>query len=212
MHEAVTHEIIGSWSVMDSGNFKTVSCNEQNDSAVTHQNSVVKPSTNTFTWTPPDMGGPDIYVAATFVQTHQTFWVNVTSLIIPDACKALFTGSAVMCSNHGICVSKTGDALQCNCEPGYTGATCQGMGNDPCSGNACMNGATCVPDADGGNYTCTCSDGFAGPMCNLDDPCIDNMCMNGTTCVPDADGGNYTCTCPEGFTGPMCNLASLLFM
>ncbi|XP_030846845.1 delta-like protein B [Strongylocentrotus purpuratus] len=161
MHEAVTHEIIGSWSVMDSGNFKTVSCNEQNDSAVTHQNSVVKPSTNTFTWTPPDMGGPDIYVAATFVQTHQTFWVNVTSLIIPD---------------------------------------------DPCSGNACMNGATCVPDADGGNYTCTCSDGFAGPMCNLDDPCIDNMCMNGTTCVPDADGGNYTCTCPEGFTGPMCNL------
>lgn len=34
---------------------------------------------------------------------------------------------------------------------------------DPCLNNECLNGATCVPSADG--YTCKCPAGFTGKYC-----------------------------------------------
>jgi Notch-like protein len=54
-----------------------------------------------------------------------------------------------------------------------------------------------------GEFTCTCPEGFTGPLCETDiDDCASSPCENGATCV---DGVNeMNCTCAAGYTGAFC--------
>nr|XP_054748074.1 putative defense protein 1 [Lytechinus pictus] len=191
-----SNDIVGSWSVTDSQNFQTVSCGQSNN-AVTHQNSDLKDLSISFIWIPPSGEANDIFIAATFVQQFNTFWVNVTSSIIQaDPC------TNNQCQNGGFCQPSTGY------NPPY-------HLSDPCTNNQCQNGGFCQPST-GSNppYICVCSSGFSGQFCQMisnSDSCEGNQCQNGATCstVP-SSGLTYTCNCPTGFTGLVCHLADAL--
>ncbi|XP_041455741.1 putative defense protein 3 isoform X3 [Lytechinus variegatus] len=74
--------VVGTWTVENTANFRTISCNGNPD-AVTHANGNDKGATNTFTWTAPQDSNPgDVYVVATFVKDFSTFWVEQTSSYI----------------------------------------------------------------------------------------------------------------------------------
>jgi len=65
---------------------------------------------------------------------------------------------------HGICV----DALytfKCQCESGFTGATCD-VNIDDCDVHVCINDGRCVDGVLG--YTCACSEHFTGEYCETE--------------------------------------------
>lgn len=63
------------------------------------------------------------------------------------------------CSGHGTCVGSV-----CNCDPGFTGSSCQ-TNIDECASSPCQNGGTCVDGV--GTFTCTCLPGFTGAQCEI---------------------------------------------
>ncbi len=71
---------------------------------------------------------------------------------------------------------------------------------DACAQNPCHNGGSCITELRSPNYTCNCSHGYNGVICqnNIDD-CVDVTCSPPKTeCV---DGvASYTCMCPTGKT------------
>ena len=93
------------------------------------------------------------------------------------------------------------DCIQCN--PGFTGANCEVNINE-CAGVNCSGNGVCV---DGINsFSCNCTQGFAGQLCNVLDgnDCLPNPCGANGQCV---DGINsFSCECSEGFTGRLCDV------
>ena len=55
----------------------------------------------------------------------------------------------------------------------------------------------------GKGYTCYCSAGFIGELCETTiDACDDHPCQGASTCVSEL--GQYTCICPPTLTGKYC--------
>lgn len=77
--------------------------------------------------------------------------------------------------------------------------------SDPCLGNPCQNGGTCIADVT--QYSCECEDGFSGPDCTLGttfDPCRSRPCFNSGICVVGVTGTSFYCHCLAGFSGTLC--------
>ncbi len=69
-------------------------------------------------------------------------------------------------------------------------------------------GAGCILDGCIGgettrNFTCNCTAGFTGDLCDVDvQECASNPCLNGGTCADRVNG--YQCICPRTHTGTNC--------
>ncbi len=109
----------------------------------------------------------------------------VFSLTIGCVCK-----DGDNCGHHATCV-----AGMCQCDSGYSGATCDVV-VDPCDGLDCGLHGRC---ADG---TCQCDSGYSGATCDVvDDPCDGLDCGTHGHC---ADG---TCQCSQRYSGHTCEIA-----
>ncbi|EDO30187.1 predicted protein, partial [Nematostella vectensis] len=68
------------------------------------------------------------------------------------------------CANGGKCrANYGGNTGKCQCEPGFTGETCDTDAFDDCASVPCKNNGTCQDI--GNSYICTCADKFAGKHC-----------------------------------------------
>ena len=67
------------------------------------------------------------------------------------------------CKNGGKCSSEN-EEWKCDCTPQYFGLNCENERN-PCQYIKCFNGGTCGPTMDFKNFTCSCSKGFQGILC-----------------------------------------------
>ncbi|KAI4463058.1 complement component-related sushi domain-containing [Holotrichia oblita] len=87
---------------------------------------------------------------------------------------------------------------------------------DSCLYSPCKNGGICIPNSDGGDFSCKCRRGFTGETCEIvEDGCSLN-CLNNGTCMQDDNGSSayvenllftdniFRCTCEDGYTGPDC--------
>ena len=73
--------------------------------------------------------------------------------------------------------------------------------------NPCYNGGYCIDDENPPEFTCKCSPGFVGDLCNeLNDPCLNSSCENGGVCIATSDRSNYTCRCPPFYMGVNCEV------
>ena len=105
------------------------------------------------------------------------------------------------CQNNGTC-NNTNDSFTCDCQPGYTGTTCEQV-IDHCDPDPCLNGGTCTSDLFG--YACACPTGYTGTNCEtLIDNCAGQPCQNDGVCVNHV--GSYSCDCAIGWTGANCEI------
>ena len=99
-------------------------------------------------------------------------------------------------------IMKSGDVIDCS--------------ENPCSGNPCMNEATCFPDKNHPqSFVCLCEEGFTGKTCNIAITSCgsDSPCIRGSTCtrLPPAsntaviDYTGFVCLCPSGRSGIICS-------
>jgi hypothetical protein len=118
-----------------------------------------------------------------------------------DGCASSPCFPGVACTD----VAAPGTGFVCDaCPAGYDGdgQTCTDL--DGCQSHDCVNG-TCVDDAPPSTgYTCSCTSGWEGALCDQDiDGCAGDPCAAGVACtdVP-APGTGYTCSnCPPGYEG-----------
>ena len=68
-------------------------------------------------------------------------------------------------------------------------------------GVSCINGGTCVNQADG-HYRCLCSGGHTGEHCEYFDACQSNPCENNGTCVSKLH--QALCQCTDDYYGDRC--------
>ncbi|XP_031570608.1 neurogenic locus Notch protein-like, partial [Actinia tenebrosa] len=69
------------------------------------------------------------------------------------------------CQNYQVCrVNFVDDTHRCECKAGFTGNLCD-QEIKPCDSTPCLNGATCINNAD--QFGCTCSAGFTGQVCEI---------------------------------------------
>ncbi|MFK7903689.1 MAG: hypothetical protein AB8B69_01120 [Chitinophagales bacterium] len=105
----------------------------------------------------------------------------------------------VNCINGDCLVSATGDPF-CNCDPGFSGPTCE---TPDCSIDCGENG-NCVTDASGVE-SCECINGYSGVDClTPPDPCFNVECPTNASCVVDA--GEAFCECNFGYEGDNCDI------
>ncbi|XP_069127880.1 cochlin-like [Argopecten irradians] len=76
-----------------------------------------------------------------------------------------------------------------------------GCTENACLGLPCENGATCNR-AVGSDFTCSCTTGFYGRICEYVDACIAPQCENGGTCNRNAS--SFDCSCSDRYTGSIC--------
>ncbi|XP_071104891.1 adhesive plaque matrix protein 2-like [Haliotis cracherodii] len=73
-----------------------------------------------------------------------------------------------------------------------------------CSSGPCKNGGRCNVTDNGGNYTCACTSGYSGRICN-GGPCATFSCHDKGKCMADKkDKTKGVCVCKTGFTGDHC--------
>ncbi|KAG8436582.1 hypothetical protein GDO86_007622 [Hymenochirus boettgeri] len=107
---------------------------------------------------------------------------------------------------HGNC-TVTLEGYSCECEAGYSGINCDVYS---CQGHQCVNGATCIGQANG--YYCLCPENATGPFCRVNRKsstfCGNEKknitCYNYSNCTE--GGGNLRCTCFPGFVGERCEI------
>ncbi|KAL7730858.1 hypothetical protein ACLKA6_003615 [Drosophila palustris] len=109
------------------------------------------------------------------------------------------------CHNGGNCTDLIA-AYECVCPDDYTGPQCDALKQMTCENEPCRNGSDCENGFNaqtGNNFTCTCSTGFEGPLC--DTPfCELTPCANGGLCLSTNMIPN--CKCSLGYTGRLCEL------
>jgi hypothetical protein len=127
-----------------------------------------------------------------------------------------FTRANVSCSCAGNTMGKFCEAFTSPCDYVGTG----GLGRLVCQNNSTCTATsnnTLVPGRPGndhdrlrlilGNFTCACTEQFAGPLCQFyTNPCDSSPCVNNGTCVAVSAGnaaspGRYTCTCTNACAG-----------
>ena len=70
-------------------------------------------------------------------------------------------------------------------------------------GVTCLNGGTCVDQADG--YVCRCPGYFTGQHCEHYNSCeTSNPCQNGGTCYNKQSNHETRCQCTDGYYGDKC--------
>lgn len=111
----------------------------------------------------------------------------------------------LICLNGGRCFAGASSTPQCDCRPGFSGATCQNI--DPCSAGAltCSNGGVCQSLA-GGIVTCSCQSGFHGLRCEHATCSPVNTCRNGGVCTTVSSDSiqRASCVCAPAFGGANC--------
>ncbi|KAM8705688.1 hypothetical protein ACLKA7_010053 [Drosophila subpalustris] len=109
------------------------------------------------------------------------------------------------CHNGGNCTDLIA-AYECVCPDDYTGPQCDALKQMTCENEPCRNGSDCENGFNaqtGNNFTCTCSTGFEGPLC--DTPfCELTPCANGGLCL--STNMIPHCKCSLGYTGRLCEL------
>lgn len=77
---------------------------------------------------------------------------------------------------------------------------------DPCVAKPCLNGGTCLrKEEKHPPFTCKCSLGYRGTLCDrLVPECENQPCNEGGHCVATEDG--FLCVCKPGVTGKHCEL------
>ena len=74
----------------------------------------------------------------------------------------------------------------CECAPNFEGPQCM-QAVDPCIGNSCKNGATCIPNTLTTGYTCSCVPGTTGTYCEMSiNVCLSNPCGSYGVCIQPA--------------------------
>ncbi|XP_033729913.1 collagen alpha-5(VI) chain-like [Pecten maximus] len=76
-----------------------------------------------------------------------------------------------------------------------------GCTENACLGLPCENGATCSR-LGGSAFTCSCTYGFYGSVCEYVDSCVTAPCVNGGTCNRNAS--SYDCSCTARYNGSTC--------
>ena len=127
-----------------------------------------------------------------------------TKLAEPKAFCGGYAGGTGMCSGHGNCLvdfaqpKVGGGGGICECEPGYSGDTCDTK--HVCPFNKCSGNGVC----DKGLDACVCNTGFSG------DSCGNRFCggLNGTKLCHGHGACNtkeQKCKCERGYTGILCD-------
>ncbi|XP_035724721.1 protein crumbs-like isoform X1 [Vespa mandarinia] len=110
------------------------------------------------------------------------------------------------CRNGGICIEDKKGDFTCNCQPGYTGASCESqLGVRLCEESPCKNNGICLALTDN-EYKCECLPGWTGKNCETNiNECLSYPCKHGGRCI---DGiNNYTCICDRtGYEGSNCQI------
>lgn len=130
------------------------------------------------------------------------------------------------CRHGGSCIDLVND-YKCVCRLPHTGRDCESK-LDPCSPNRsvifhyshrflchcikirfnkncnifcyrCRNGARCTPSTSYLDFSCACSLGYTGRLCqeDVDECAISSPCRNGATCRN--TNGSYACICATGY-------------
>ncbi|XP_066252818.1 protein crumbs [Euwallacea similis] len=105
------------------------------------------------------------------------------------------------CKHGGVCHDLVG-TFKCDCPEDFVGKQCEAPLLITCENRPCRDGATCKtgPNPDtGNNFTCSCTEGMQGPLCDTPfcevDKCKFGFCN--ATKVP-------YCACNPGFEGKLC--------
>jgi sushi, von Willebrand factor type A, EGF and pentraxin domain-containing protein 1 len=73
-----------------------------------------------------------------------------------------------------------------------------------CASSPCLNDGLCVLNLDG-SYQCYCTQGFAGPTCEIEiNECASSPCKNAGTCLDLKDA--FLCQCQSGYAGVFCEV------
>ncbi|RWS11455.1 cubilin-like protein, partial [Dinothrombium tinctorium] len=145
---------------------------------------------------------------------------NTIGSRICGPCPAGFIGDGTYCTFVGACRSNNGGCsplatciesggdTRCQCPPNYIGNGigpngCLPRTGTTCSNNPCVHG-TCIPSSDKSQaFTCQCSPGYSGTLCDVDiNDCKNNPCKNGGTCIDQQNG--FLCVCSSEWQGITC--------
>uniref|UniRef100_A0A915MM71 Cubilin n=1 Tax=Meloidogyne javanica TaxID=6303 RepID=A0A915MM71_MELJA len=137
-------------------------------------------------------------------------------LMATDEC---LIGGADNCKNGGTCIDGFGK-FQCLCPAHFQGKHCE-IRVDECamySGTAigCQNGAKCTNNPKISGFTCNCTSGWHGLLCeHKENTCegADDICGTNGHCIPSRSSQSaigYRCICEPGFkqggdpSNPIC--------
>ncbi len=75
----------------------------------------------------------------------------------------------------------------------------------------CLNQGTCIELPGSAAFTCVCSGGWTGTICDTGiDACASDPCLNGATCMDlgpsDSQEDGFRCECADGWGGGSCGL------
>jgi hypothetical protein len=179
----------------DSGNRNVSSENRSSEI------SLIAPTIGTFSNVSKFFGDPSFTLTAPTSNSAGAF-----TYVSGNTAVATIIGSTVTIVGGGTSVITATQAANGIYSSGIKTMTLTVFAIDACLSEPCLNGGTCHSPGDG-SYTCTCEEGFAGTICELDGAnCAadtDNACLNGGECVPTAAHGE--CFCTECFTGAQCD-------
>ncbi|XP_063909759.1 protein crumbs isoform X3 [Zophobas morio] len=106
------------------------------------------------------------------------------------------------CRHGGTCNNGIG-TFKCECPEGYAGKQCEAPILITCDNKPCKEGATCLTgpnETTGNNFTCFCTDGMEGPLC--DTPfCLRQHCEHGSC---NTTNEKPYCHCVRGYDGKFC--------
>ncbi|KAK7002604.1 sushi von Willebrand factor type A EGF and pentraxin domain-containing protein 1 [Biomphalaria glabrata] len=85
------------------------------------------------------------------------------SLITPSTCDDTNNCDDQTCNHHGFCVDGA-DHVTCVCDDPWYGSLCEKV-PDYCNENQCHNESICISETDLKKYTCQCSSGRKGTLC-----------------------------------------------
>ncbi|KAF5279548.1 hypothetical protein FQR65_LT03370 [Abscondita terminalis] len=109
------------------------------------------------------------------------------------------------CRHNGTCIDLLG-AFKCDCPEDYVGKQCEAIRIITCENRPCHDKAVCVDGRNvetGNNFTCICSEGFVGTLCDRA-YCSHTPCQNGGKC--NVTQPSPSCFCERGFDGKYCEV------